>query len=748
MNKTMVKALVAGIVLILFGCQSSRMTAPVPAAPRRIAPAVTSPEPAAEARSSGPVQVPEPSPYFSGDGGRGKSIAILAPRASGLTEAQDYIPALVQGELVSNFSGYSALSVLDRQRLDDQYAELLSGYYDDNAAAGLDLGHLAPAGYIMGGTITRTATGYALQISITKTADKMTAASYSGTCTFAELDNLSGVRRASLELLEKMGVTPTGRTRTELAGAAAGREIGAQTALAQGITAQRGGTEIAALSYYIQSAAYDENLAETASRLTILTANISSGNMGADIRSDLQWRDQWVARLTECEEFFAKNVYGPYPYYLVYSTNIRQGATNYQRRTVSLSVTIGSYPDPARFKAMEQVVRTVKAGLKATGRATLWQLNEWPLMPVAIPGLFHVTWAQSQGDSGSRQEWASSVYCSGYSAVVEIVNSDGKTIASRAIGFPQGFYTNNWERGGLYTVNPILSTEIRFALPIAAATDLVFPSVDPNDMTGTMAIRIASINGQSAETWARANRLSILSEAEYQKTSGVIPPLERREEKNSRGGTEISFRAWSAPTGSRLGTAEKWSSAAGIAYSFLRLVTVRDGGSLRGWVSIEHPDRTIWRTGGNAPNRYSFYVIHHGAASPRDLAGHDHYKQISIYPPTTKSFSGDYSGYITESTLEYLPVSNITVPAGAFLGRSIYLGANLTLTTTRDLYSSNRQSLIDAYNKNGKKEGWYVNNSYTYIQWSTLGVVDRDTYTYISPTGKGASYTQEHINYE
>jgi hypothetical protein len=116
MNKTMIQALMTGIVLILFGCQSSRTTVPVSTAPRAT-PAVTSPEPTAAAQSSGPAQTPEPSPYFSGDGGKGKSIAILVPRASGLTEAQDYIPALVQGELVSNFSGYSALSVLDRQRL-------------------------------------------------------------------------------------------------------------------------------------------------------------------------------------------------------------------------------------------------------------------------------------------------------------------------------------------------------------------------------------------------------------------------------------------------------------------------------------------------------------------------------------------------------------------------------------------------------------------------------------------------------
>jgi hypothetical protein len=102
------------------------------------------------------------SPAYTGDGGKGRSIAILAPTGTGLAENQNYLPTLVQGEFVSNFSGYSAISVLDRVSLDEQYAELLSGYYDDDAKAGQDLGHLPPTEYIMSGSITKTATGYAL----------------------------------------------------------------------------------------------------------------------------------------------------------------------------------------------------------------------------------------------------------------------------------------------------------------------------------------------------------------------------------------------------------------------------------------------------------------------------------------------------------------------------------------------------------------------------------------------------------
>jgi hypothetical protein len=711
-------------VIFLFCCLGFALSAGGSAEPPPN-PAPASPSPA-PARQPAPAPTPPPapaSPFFSGDGGKGLSIAILAPQAKGIAGTPDYLPALVQGEFVSNFSSYSAISVLDRQRLDDQYMELLSGYYDDNAQAGADLGHLTPTTHIMGGSVTRTATGYALQMQITKTADKMTAASYSGTCTFAELDNLSGIRRASLALLEKMGVKPTERARAELAGAAASHEINAQTALAQGITAQKSGTEIAALSYYIQASVLDGNLAEAASRLNIVTASITSGDMGADIRNDLQWRDQWVARLAECEMFFAKNVYGPYPYYLVYSTNIIEGATDYEKRTVALGVTIGSYPNMPRYRSIAQAVDTVRKGLLATGRAKLWKLDNWPLQPVAIPGLFSYketyikAWA---GDSGGPKI-DSKLYCSGYTAVVEIVNSDGKTIASSTVGFPLGFYSFHEALGR--------PGEFYFLVTMISAADIVFPSVDPNDITPTMAIRIAGINGQSAETWAAANSLSILSEADYQKIPGAIPLLTRVVERNN-----VRFE-WSIRRAG-LGYGLSFPLSAGevqgettfpMGYSIFHEVTDIMVNSIIP-LYMKPPDVTLWeRTTGGA----KFWVIHHGVTDPQKRL--DRFSEsidIGIYPSTTKSFSGNYEHDI-EGPAAYLPAGNISVPVGAFLGRSTYLGANLTLTNIDYKGRSKNHPLIDMYNKNGKKEGWYVHNGYTAIQWSTLDVSHTDIYTYI-----------------
>ncbi|MDR2579430.1 MAG: hypothetical protein LBC85_00350, partial [Fibromonadaceae bacterium] len=212
---------------------------------------------------------------WTGDGGKEMSITILAPKATGLEENQSHLPALVQGEFVSNFSSYSAISVLDWERLDKIYSHLLSDEYSDDERERVDLGNLTHTTHIMDGKITKTATGYHLQMNIIKTNDKITAASYSKTFTFAELDDLTGIRQTSLELLQKMGVTLTAKAQEELAGAATANHVSAQTALARGVTAQRQGTEVAALSYYYQAAAFDPSLLEATKRSSVMVANIS-----------------------------------------------------------------------------------------------------------------------------------------------------------------------------------------------------------------------------------------------------------------------------------------------------------------------------------------------------------------------------------------------------------------------------------------------------------------------------------------
>ncbi len=70
-------------------------------------------------------------PNYTGNGGMGMSLTIYVPQSTGLAKNQSYIPALIQGEFVSNFSNYSAISILDWERLDDIYIKLVDEAYDE-----------------------------------------------------------------------------------------------------------------------------------------------------------------------------------------------------------------------------------------------------------------------------------------------------------------------------------------------------------------------------------------------------------------------------------------------------------------------------------------------------------------------------------------------------------------------------------------------------------------------------------------
>ncbi|MDR1286129.1 MAG: hypothetical protein LBK08_00830 [Treponema sp.] len=446
---------------------------------------------------------PPPNPYYTGEGGKSLSIAILAPQGKGLAANQDYLPALVQGEFVSNFSGYSAISVLDRVQLENQYDELFSGYYDDNAEKGMDLGHLTPTDYIMGGNITKTATGYALQIQITKTADKMTTASYSGTCTFAELDNLSGVRRATLDLLQKMGVEPTERTKTELAGAAAANHVNAQTALAQGITAQQGGTVVEALSCYYQAASFDSSLLEAANRASVTSAAISSGNIGADVRNDIQRRREWQKLLTEAEDYFSKHI----PWEIVYYPTLTQGRVDYSRETVDMSFIIEVRPTDGW-----KIVQNLIDGLDATGKRDEWGLTGWPLTSRVFADYPSASSQLYRSDRSAKQ---TSITC-------DLLNEKGKLLASETIiciskaRFDNSsFFNTAWKDLPQKGYREYSSSDVfRLIRNDHILTDIervkvTFKNVNANDITDNMTVKIVSVNDIDAETIGKTGYIRI-----------------------------------------------------------------------------------------------------------------------------------------------------------------------------------------------------------------------------------------------
>jgi hypothetical protein len=586
--------------------------------------------------------------YWTGDGGRGKSITVLPPRGSGLTENQAYLPDLVANELVSNLSSFSAMTLFDRVNNQRQYDELLSGYYADDDKAGWDLGHLASTDYMLLGTITRTSTGYALQLTVNKNSDKTTVATYSGTTSIAELDNLLGVRRASLDLLQKMGVQVTAQTQTELTRAATVDQVNALTAMAQGINAQRQGTEVAALTYFFQAAAFDASLVEAVSRTNVLQANISTGNIGADVRNDFTWYDDWKAKLTETETFISDMLRNTNPQRSVwYSDNVREeeSARDPVKKTTELRIDAVLHTHAAFPSSVQRTVQAVYDGLQSTKRAQAWRLDGWPRQGVTNANPFNRTW-------GSMIPIA-----------FEVLNGKGQAIGQQTVEMDSRYSFSGTRLEG----------------PGTAFTTVRFTGVRADDIQYPLSIRIASINGCLPEE-AGISQIAPVSAGQMQAGrsftiyNGVIRPSSNNRDL---GAVNIPAELWG----------ERVTAVANGAYerSGLTSVTVPEG-------VITIGDRAF------ANNLITSVIIPSSVISIGESTFENN-KLTSLIIPSSVTSIGD-SAFFANSINKITIGANVKIADNAIA--YIY-------TETDAFRNSITRSVFFAkyYNEQGRKAGYY-----------------------------------------
>jgi len=422
--------------------------------------------------------------YWTGDGGRGMRLTVYEPKGIGLSEEEQALLPLIQSTVIGSLSSpFSAMTVFDQLNLDNiikQQNLSMSGYFSDDDF--IRIGHFTNAQYMVVGSVTKIADNYTLELGVSNVETGERRASYGPRqVSLFSLQNLSAAREASAELLRQLGVTLTTAGSQELKKAEDITRIRAETALAQGIAAQRKGTEIAAQVFFYQAKELDPTLAAAVNRSSVISANIRSGNIGADILSDIQWRNEWVEMLTEFEEFFYKfiNTADP-PYTLFYfPDDIHRGAVDsidYRNNTAKLDFPINLRANNAWFNSIERAVNSVfselNTELTATGRRNVWQFANWP----------------SQGLTRNNP-FASSSRTSNYnlSIVFELVNEQNRVIGSQTIRLTPSF---NLSRNNERIV--ISFTENTF-------NTVTFNAVNANDISDKLTIRIASVNGSAPE---------------------------------------------------------------------------------------------------------------------------------------------------------------------------------------------------------------------------------------------------------
>jgi len=340
------------VTLLTVGCAYTPTRTPEPAQTSAAAPAQTQPRPV----------------YYTGDGGSGMRLAVLEPAGRGLSSGEGWVPSLVQGSLTSDFNRYSAITVIDRQNLETilaEQAQSLSGIYSDDDY--ISIGKLTNARFVLTGSINRTPNAFMLDLAVTDAESGERKASYGpASVSLASLEDLSAVRTATAELLGQLGVELTETGVRELGRAAAVAEAQSQTALARGITANRQGSLVEAMHYLSESVTFDASFVEANQRLAALNTRLESGNLGENIRNEIQLRNAWSKLLDDAIDFYNKHPL----FNVVYSTTAHQGNINWNRNTVEISFDFW-----LEANAGVLAVYNIAKALEDTGKMSEWQLE-------------------------------------------------------------------------------------------------------------------------------------------------------------------------------------------------------------------------------------------------------------------------------------------------------------------------------------------------------------------------------------
>ncbi|MHC6203261.1 leucine-rich repeat domain-containing protein [Breznakiellaceae bacterium SP9] len=413
--------------------------------------------------------------YYSSDGGQGIRLGVVLPVGQGFVGNDEWVLSYIQGVLTDNFTKFSGMTIIDKQNIDsilDEQIKSLSGNYSEQDY--IKIGNLTNSQYILGGTIVKLPSNqFSVQLAISNIETGERKASFRKDCTAIQLQQTTLLNEASVDLLVQMGVALTDAGKQALS---TGETINvlSQTALAKGITAQRNGTMVEAMTYFFEAQSYDPSSVEVAARINIPVASVSSGNIGIDARNEIQRQraviaagNTWKDILTGCENFYRDHP----PFEFIYSTDVQPVNGSIDQATETMSLKITAYL--LRTNGYNQV-QNLLTKLNATGYKKDWGLDNWP---------------QTSVSSG-----VNSFYNRQFSISTELLNDTGKVIGRQ-----------------MFVLKSSISEQK------SSVQDIVFSRVNVNDITDTFTIRIVSINGTNIEQVSKSGFMHIITSAEYNK---------------------------------------------------------------------------------------------------------------------------------------------------------------------------------------------------------------------------------------
>ena len=352
------------------------------------------------------------------------AIAVPAPKGVNLGDDADWIPLFIQGVITTNFQQYSGMTVIDRQNADMVKAEQkLSESAEFDEKNTIEIGKMTSARLTVTGNIVAKSNAYALTFNITEVESGETKASASiPNCSRSALEDSTAANQISYDLMTGYGIALSADAKTKLTQKASvmAAETSAQVSVAKGIAAEKGGSNIEALTYYIQARKSDNKLAEATSRMAGMSTVVAGGNFGANAKNLIKLRDDWEKLLKEAAGLIAAN---PPEFELRYFTDIEPlelTEENYNKGTMSFRV---GAPYLKQTSGAENF--TVASELM-TALQKIEQSKNWGAKMNGFP------WTYADDIAGDNWlKWANANKTETYPCTVTLLDANKKTIAKK-----------------------------------------------------------------------------------------------------------------------------------------------------------------------------------------------------------------------------------------------------------------------------------------------------------------------------
>ena len=288
--------------------------------------------------------------YYLGDGGASLRVNVLRAAGESIAKEDQFILDYIQNLLIGNF---------------DKYTAVKTSAQSEGQTAGT---------FLLISKLTKTGNNFVLDLSVTDSSSGLRKASYQKANIMADdIFNAAAINEGFLDIAKKLNINFTE------AGIAALRnpkamDIQALLSLARGNEAEKNDNPIEMLTYLYNAASYNPELLEAANRFDVFSRMLSSGDVGASVKSDLAEREKWKKILDEFDSFYKAHP----PFILTYNPlPIQKGHTDYDNRTAILEFEL-NFQEDISFEAMQKVYNAVVSGLKSTGNQELWGFTTRP----------------------------------------------------------------------------------------------------------------------------------------------------------------------------------------------------------------------------------------------------------------------------------------------------------------------------------------------------------------------------------